>query len=177
MQSLWLREDWIQSHNCFPQDAFFFIYVVCSADTDTENAVKCRYDVNLTFPLCFLLVWCEMWRNGHRIILCNHTHTYSHTQAHIKNCCHQNYTYTQKHYYLRRNVYFQKLSLPLSPALLQRSLPHPSRATWCHATMVRLKVKRQSLLFLKKSETPASAVFLKCNLCLSFHRVLVYIGE
>lgn len=83
--------------------------------------------------------------------------------------------------HLRRNVYFQKLSLSLPFALLQRSLPHPSRVSRRHATVESLKVKRQCLLFLKEYENtqtfPATAIFLKCNLCLSFCRVLVYIGE
>lgn len=83
--------------------------------------------------------------------------------------------------HLRRNVYFQKLSLSFPLALLQRSLPHPSWVSRRHATMESLKVKRRCLLFLKEYENtqtfPSTAVFLKCNLCLSFCRVLVYIGE
>ncbi len=83
--------------------------------------------------------------------------------------------------HLRRNVYFQKLSLSLPLTLLQRSLPHRSGVSRCHATVESLKVKRRCLLFLKEYENtqtfPATVVFLKCNLCLSFCRVLVYIGE
>lgn len=140
------------------------------------------YNTNTGTHLKKVTLWwrCKIWWNSHWIMHCSkHTHTHTYRDKRIvvikmkhthKNTAH-----------LRRNVYFQKLSLSLPLALLQRSLPHPSWVSRCHATTESLEVKRRCLLFLKEYENTqtfsATAVFLKCNLCLSFCRVLVYIGE
>lgn len=84
-------------------------------------------------------------------------------------------------------IFRRRLPLP-PPALLQRSLARPSRARVAAVPPRRLPVKRRCLLFLKEygstQPLPATAVFLKCNLCLSFCRGFFflplsgfYIGE
>lgn len=78
---------------------------------------------------------------------------------------------------LGRNVYFQKA--PPASSLLSFKDPWLSRAERVAAMPPRrLPVKRQCLLFLKETGStqplPATAVFLKCNLCLSFCRVLFF---
>lgn len=93
--------------------------------------------------------------------------------------------------HLGRNVYFQKAPPASSP--LSFKDPWLARAERVAAVPPRrLPVKRQCLLFLKETGSmrplPATTVFLKCNLCLSFCRVffllfpisppsVFYIGE